>query len=147
MARQFRQRRLQLPQGWQHLGQQPFARFGRHHGPGAAIEQPDGQATLQPFEGMTQGRGGDPELEGGLAETAVTGDGGKHGQLGEIGAGEDHGRYAEKGGHKGYAMGRRETIGGNEGVVIKLLRVSRVRWITPKVYMLKKSQHGDSSVI
>jgi hypothetical protein len=90
---------------------------------------------------MTQGRGGDPELEGGLAETAVTGDGGKHGQLGEIGAGEGHGRYAEKGRTQRVRHGATGDNRGNEGVVTKLFRVSRVRWITLKVYMLKKNRN------
>ncbi|MNF69262.1 hypothetical protein D3C84_511370 [compost metagenome] len=111
MARQLLQRLLQLTQGRQQLRQQSLPRLGRHHGPGAAIEQPDSQTTLQPLEGVAQGRGRDPELEGGPAETAVAGDGGKYRQFGKIGAGDGHVQQAEERENQGYAKGGRETIG------------------------------------
>ncbi|MOA22848.1 hypothetical protein D3C78_1434380 [compost metagenome] len=81
---------LQLGQSRHQLLQQPLTGVGRHHGSGAAIEQPDPEPTLQSLQAMAQGGGRDPKFKGGLAEALVAGDGGKHRQFGEIGAGDGH---------------------------------------------------------
>ena len=110
VAGQLAKRLFQGIEGGEQLLEQPLARFGRYHGAGAAVEQPYPQTGFQPLQAVAEGGGGDPEFEGGLAETAVTSNGGKYRQFGEIGTGNGHHQSTKRRESQGYAKAVLHTI-------------------------------------
>ncbi|BCS48788.1 hypothetical protein JUNP479_1471 [Aeromonas jandaei] len=97
---------------------------------------------------MADGGGGDAEFKGGLAETAVAGDGGKHRQFGEIGTGYGHLESTKRRESQGYAKGMLHTIHPEMAICFK--SVNYQNSLNPVKLILnvkKNSQQGALSVI